>query len=134
MSALASWRAVAGWTTAADRFLIALLLAGSAAGAVWLGRAPAGGRAVVQAGDRIEGEYPLDESRRLRVSGPLGETEIAIEDGAARIVASPCARKMCVRMGAARRARQTIVCVPNRVIVRIEGEHAGSDEIDAILH
>ena len=88
----------------------------------------------MQADDHIEGEYPLAESRHVRVHGPLGETEIAIEDGAARIVASPCARKLCVRMGAARRAGQTIVCVPNKVIVRIEGERAGSDEIDAILH
>jgi hypothetical protein len=134
VSAFASWREVAGWTTVADRMLIALLLAGSAAGAVWLGRAPEGGIAIVQTGDRIEGEYPLAESRHFRVRGPLGETEITIEDGAARIVASPCPRKECVRMGAARRAGQTIVCIPNGVIVRIEGQRAGSDDVDAILH
>jgi hypothetical protein len=37
-------------------------------------------------------------------------------------------------MGAARRTGQTIVCVPNKVIVRVEGERAGSDDVDAILH
>jgi hypothetical protein len=134
VSALASLREVAGWTTGADRALIALLLGGSVLGAVWLGRAPEGGVAIVQSDDRVEGEFPLGEARLIHVQGPLGETEVAIEDGAARIVASPCARKVCVRMGAARRAGQTLVCVPNRVIVRIEGDRAGGEEIDAILH
>jgi hypothetical protein len=134
VSGLASLREVAGWTTTGDRVLIALLLVASAVGAVWVGRAPEGGLAIVQSDDRIEGEYPLTEPRRLRVTGPLGETEITIEDGAARIVASPCPRKECVRMGAARRTGQTIVCVPNKVIVRVEGERAGSDDVDAILH
>jgi hypothetical protein len=122
--------------TAADLALILLLVAASGA-AIVLWRAPAGAFAVVQAGARgsaaTAGRYPLDEARRVRAAGPLGETEVALGGGEVRIVSSPCANKLCVRMGAARLAGQTLVCAPNRVIVRVEGAIGASGEIDAIL-
>lgn len=119
--------------TAGDVFLIVLLVGASVAAAIAFARAPAGATVSVRAGDEIERRFSLSEPRTLRARGPLGETEIAIEDGAARVVASPCARKVCVRMGAARRTGETLVCVPNRVIVRIEANAGEADEFDAIL-
>ncbi|MFN0150953.1 MAG: NusG domain II-containing protein [bacterium] len=119
--------------TLGDAFVIAILLGAGIASAVVFARAPAGAVASIRVAAARSERYRLDESRTLRLPGPLGETEIVISDGAARIVASPCARKVCVRMGAARRVGQTIVCVPNRVIVRIESEAGSPEEFDAIL-
>jgi len=38
-----------------------------------------------------------------------------------RIEASHCPQKICVHSGAIRRSGELLVCVPNRVVVRING-------------
>jgi hypothetical protein len=80
-------------------------------------------RAVVS-GPGGEWVYPLDEARELRVSGPLGDTIIDIGAGSARIVDSPCPNKTCIASGALSRPGQWAACLPNKVIVRVEGARA----------
>ena len=58
----------------------------------------------------------------LRVEGPLGVTTIEIVKGRVRVLDSPCPHKLCVRAGAIGEAGELVVCVPNRVVVRVEGE------------
>ena len=57
----------------------------------------------------------------LRVEGPLGVTTIEIAKGRVRVLDSPCPYKLCVKAGAIGKAGELVVCVPNRVVVRIEG-------------
>jgi hypothetical protein len=89
---------------------------------------------------KVSWEYPLRSDVTLAVEGPLGETIIEMKDGSARIIASPCENKTCISMGAVDRAGQFAACLPNRVIVTIEGSTEGStkgfaarqkDELDA---
>lgn len=83
-----------------------------AAGAVWL--------------------YPIDEDRNVAVAGPLGDTVVAIRDGAAQVLRSPCPHKICISMGQIRDSGEWIACLPNRVFIRIEGGEP--DEIDATTY
>ncbi|MGE5587679.1 MAG: NusG domain II-containing protein [Clostridia bacterium] len=46
--------------------------------------------------------------------------EIA-EDGRARVLASDCPDKVCVKTGWIDRPGELIVCLPNRVVVKIQG-------------
>jgi hypothetical protein len=78
----------------------------------------------IVAGPGGEWVYPLDEDRELRVPGPLGDTIIDIEAGSARIVDSPCPNKTCVASGSLSRPGQWAACLPNRVLVRVEGGRA----------
>ena len=64
----------------------------------------------------------LSVDRHQTVSGPLGETDVQVQDGRVRVAESPCPHRICVRSGWVTRAGDMIVCVPNRVIVRVEGE------------
>ena len=64
---------------------------------------------------------PLDKDRRVELNGPLGVTVVEIKNGAARIVSSPCAKKICIHMGDARRSGDLLACVPNHLIINIEG-------------
>jgi len=72
---------------------------------------------------------PLDVERTVEVYGKLGRMEIRIEGGRARVVQSPCPLKLCVSSGPIGTSGQMIVCIPNAVVVRIEGEGG----FDAVL-
>lgn len=82
-----------------------------------------GTRVVVSSGDKIVFVAPLDQPRQVTLEGPLGITELNIHDGRVKIISSPCPNKTCIRMGEARHAGDLIACVPNRLIIRIEGEN-----------
>jgi hypothetical protein len=86
---------------------------------------PDGGRPnVVLKGVGGEWVYPLDANRELKVSGPLGDTIVEIRDKAAFIENSPCPNKTCIAAGSISRPGQWLACLPNQVIVRIEGGSA----------
>ncbi len=75
-------------------------------------------------------DYPAREHRKFSVSGPLGETVIEIRDGRARVLQSPCLRKLCIRAGWLEDAGDVTVCVPNRVSVALLGSDPRFDAIN----
>ena len=54
---------------------------------------------------------------------------VAAEDGAVRVAESDCPNQDCVHTGAISRAGQSIVCLPARVAVTLEGASVGYDVI-----
>ncbi|MBN1782075.1 NusG domain II-containing protein [bacterium] len=72
----------------------------------------------------------LDQDRQIHVPGPLGESVLEVSNGTVRFLSSPCPHQICVRMGAISRSSGSIVCVPNRILVRIPGN--SSDKLDGI--
>lgn len=115
-------------TTPLDRLLVLLLFAAALGGFAWLGHRPAGARVVALRDGRVIFTAPLDEPRTVELAGPLGNTVLRIADGAARILDSPCPRKICIGMGAISRRGAMVACVPNHILVRIEGKGAAGKE------
>ena len=108
-------------TTGLDRAIILLLLAGSLAG-IWLAAArPQGERVVVWQEGQIVFQAPLGQDRTARLGGPLGESLLQIRGGTVRLIDSPCPHRVCVGMGGVSRVGDLLACVPNRLLVRIEG-------------
>jgi hypothetical protein len=70
--------------------------------------------------------YPFDVSETISVSGPLGDTIVAIDDGKAWIVSSPCRNQTCVAAPPLRRRGQWTACLPNQVLVNIDGSGGGA--------
>ncbi len=91
-----------------------------------------GSRVVVSANDKIIFVAPLDQDQRVELEGPLGITVLQIENGAARIISSPCARKVCMSMGRAEHSGDLIACVPNQLVIRVEGDNVEDEEYDFI--
>jgi len=87
----------------------------------------AGARVVVSSDDRIVFVAPLAKAQRVELDGPLGITVLQIENGAARVLSSPCSQKVCIRMGEARHTGDLLACVPNQLVIRIEGDSDGED-------
>jgi hypothetical protein len=100
-----------------------------AASAAWAYSPGSGEPRAVVDGPGGEWIYPLDEDRVVRVAGPLGDTIVGIESGSARILESPCPNKTCIASGALVRAGQWAACLPNEVLLRVEGgrEDGGVD-------
>jgi hypothetical protein len=65
--------------------------------------------------------YPLDSVDTLVVPGPLGDTIVGINGGEARIVSSPCRNQICVAMPPVRRHGQWTACLPNQVMIGVDG-------------
>ena len=81
-------------------------------------------------GENGEWVFPLDAEETMVISGPLGDTVVAIHEGAARVVSSPCVNQTCVAAGVVRSPGQWTACLPNRVMVYI-GEGTSADDVDA---
>ncbi|HHY46806.1 MAG TPA: NusG domain II-containing protein [Firmicutes bacterium] len=64
-------------------------------------------------------------SRTIRITAsegiPADYNVVQIKDGRARILESNCPGKVCVKTGWISRPGQSIVCVPHRLVVRIQG-------------
>lgn len=75
-------------------------------------------------------QFPAWQDRVVRVPGTLGETVIEIRDGRVRVVASPCAQKLCLRAGWLESAGDATACVPNKVSVALLGEDPRFDAIN----
>lgn len=73
--------------------------------------------------------FRLDQDRVILAEGPLGATTVVVKGGEAWIQDSPCGEKICIRMGRLRRPGQQAVCLPNRVIVELEGSRRRVDGV-----
>ncbi len=78
--------------------------------------------------------YPLEKDSDFFVQGENGITHIRIKEKAASILDSECPNKTCVTSGEIKKYGEWIACIPNRVVIRIEGKTAGSDKnkLDAL--
>jgi hypothetical protein len=77
--------------------------------------------------------YDLKTDRTIEIPGTLGETIITVSGGEARIVESPCPNKTCIAAPGISHKGEWNACLPNRVIIRIEGnEDAGG--LDAVVY
>lgn len=92
---------------------------------------PQGATVVIESGGGATLILPLSTDQILPVSGPLGETVVEVRDGRVGVQHSPCPHKRCVQMGFRDRAGDMIVCIPNKVVVRIMGR-GREEEVDGI--
>ena len=73
-------------------------------------------------------ELPLDSDASFGVSGQYANT-ICIKNGRAAIIDSDCPGADCVHSGWTDRSGRSIVCLPNRVEIRI----TGASDVDFVV-
>jgi hypothetical protein len=71
----------------------------------------------------------LEEQRQLQIQGKLGETKIEIKDRKIWVSNAPCPHGTCMKVGKISRTGEVIVCVPNRILIRISGTQ---HDVDAV--
>lgn len=122
-------RALLSRMTRLDKAIVLVLLAGAVASFVSLGGGARGERVVVEREGRVLYTAPLGEDRTVSLPGPLGETVLSVHDGRAGVETASCPNKVCMGMGKIDRPGELVACVPNELLIRIEGT-AGSEERD----
>ena len=89
--------------------------------------AAAGGIAEVADGGEVVAELPLPEDAEMVIEGyDGGENTLVIRDGEADITSASCPDGVCVRHRAVSRDGESIICLPNRVVVTIRGGEEGN--------
>lgn len=74
--------------------------------------------------------YPLNRNAELDFEGVVGHTKVTIKDGQAWVKESACDNKNCIFMGKLSRPGDFAACLPNAVILTVEGP---DEEFDAIV-
>ncbi len=78
---------------------------------------------------------PLSEDRNLTIEGyDGGKNMLVIKNGEAYLEDATCPDKLCVHMGKISKAGQSVICLPNRVVVEIIGSDPQAEpEYDAVV-
>lgn len=85
---------------------------------------PGSGKAVViYLGEEEKARYSLDEEVDVTLEGiKEGHNHLIIREGKADVTEATCPDQICVKQAAVSEIGEVIVCLPNQVIVAIEGE------------
>ncbi len=84
----------------------------------------------VSVNGELAASFPLSEDIEYEIEGCNGGSNtLVIQDGWAYIRDSSCPDHLCEKMGRINSSGQSLICLPNRVIVEITGTE---DEYDAV--
>lgn len=89
-----------------------------------------GASAVVKVGGTVFGTYPLSRDAEIPIRNGGHYNLLVIKDGAAHMEEADCKNQICVHQGGIRYAGQSIVCLPNQVVVTITG--GAGQKVDAV--
>ena len=90
-----------------------------------------GAQAVVYVdGVRTEA-FDLSRDTEYEIAGVDGHNALVIEDGGAYLSDADCPDKLCVKMGRISKEGESIICLPHRVVVEIEG--GKENEVDVVV-
>ncbi|MGC9367121.1 MAG: NusG domain II-containing protein [bacterium] len=72
----------------------------------------------------------LNQDTVIHVQGRMGISTVEVNSGRARIISSPCPRKICINQGWISSPGKSIVCIPNGILIKISGQ----EDIDAVSY
>jgi hypothetical protein len=127
-----SWRLRAG-----DVILVVLILIAAAASMLIVSRATAGEKgslAIVEVNGKEVRRVTLGSgqpARTITVKGWNGPSTFEVKEGRVRMVKSTCRDKICIGVGWIDTGGRSIVCLPNRVVIRVTGKRT-SGKIDTV--
>ena len=84
---------------------------------------------------QVDGERLMELFLRADTQVVLGSGEhtntLVIENGTARVVEADCPDQICVSQGAVRYEGESIVCLPHKLVITVEGGQA--NDVDATV-
>lgn len=80
------------------------------------------------------GRYRLDEDKEIKIKNASGKVTniLSIKDNCADMIEANCPDKLCVNQKAISKEKETIVCLPNKVVVTVESDD--ESDFDAIAN
>lgn len=84
----------------------------------------------VKVDGKVTGTYPLDKDQEIKING--GTNILTIKNGKAKMTDADCPDQLCVHQKAASKNHESIICLPNKVVVEINGSE--ESEFDAVAN
>ena len=92
-----------------------------------------GARARITVDGKVYGIYDLADEQEIAIEQEDGINRLKIENGSIHMVEADCPDQYCIRQGTISKERQTIVCLPHKIVVEIiadgEQQEAAPDVI-----
>ena len=108
---------------------ICLILIGGALSYLAFSGSSTGDLVVVKVNGEVYGKYSLTKDRTITVNRDGHMNKITIKGGKVQVSKSNCKNQVCVKQRSISTTHQNIVCIPNRVVVSIEGKGGEYDVI-----
>lgn len=87
---------------------------------------------IIKVSGKVTESFPLNKDRNVVVTGKNHTTNtVIIENNTATVSEASCPDKLCVHQHAIRKSGESIICLPNEVVVEIENQSEGSADIIA---
>ena len=78
--------------------------------------------------------YALSEEMTEEIQGMKnGHVQLVLHDGEADVTEASCPDKLCVHQAKISKSGEMIVCLPNRIVISIAGDHKTMD-LDAVTN
>lgn len=78
----------------------------------------------------LYGTYSMTEDQVIEIN----ETNICeIKDGKVHMIEAKCPDHLCLKQGSVHTQGETIVCLPNRVVLEISSKGKSEDQIDSLV-
>lgn len=84
-------------------------------------------------GRTMETVFLSGKERQIQIETPHSLNILEVKDGQIRMVKADCPDKVCIHSGPISEVYETIVCLPNRLIVEISDPAQQGVDIDAIV-
>ena len=84
----------------------------------------------VKVDGKVTGTYPLAKDQKIRING--GTNILTIKNGKAKMTDADCPDQLCVHQKAASKNHESIICLPNKVVVEVDGSE--ESEFDAVAN
>lgn len=78
----------------------------------------------------IQGTYSLAEDQEIEING--GTNILEIKNGRAKMIEADCPDQLCVHQKAVSMNHESIICLPNKVVVEVESSE--NSEYDAVAN
>ena len=88
---------------------------------------------IIEVNGEIYGKYDLGgekTSNTLEIKTKYGYNKVVIEKNSVFVLESDCPEKQEILQGKIEKAGEMLVCLPNRLVIRIEGE----SEVDGLAY
>lgn len=110
--------------------LTVLLIAGAAFGVHEFAGGDGADTVTVKVDGKVTGTYPLAKDQKIRING--GTNILTIKNGKAKMTDADCPDQLCVHQKAASKNHESIICLPNKVVVEVDGSE--EREFDAVAN
>ncbi len=97
---------------------------------LWLIPKPVGGRVIISLNGEVFREISLNENSVIPIETEFGKNTVVIEEGEVFVTHSNCPDRLCEKDSISK-SGESIVCLPNRLSVTVEGKN--KEEVDVIL-